>query len=228
MGIRIAIVDDKRLMRTTLFEQLSYYEELEVMLLACDGDDFLTSMKTLAADQQPQVVLMDIEMPNMDGIETVAITKEVYPEVLCLMLTVFDNDEKLFEAIQAGACGYLLKDEKPGNILKAITESVYDGGVPMSPRIAQKALMLLKNTPKPVEEEKEDQAESVLSAREIEILQRIVDGLNYQQIGERLFISPHTVRKHTANIYDKLHVSNKASAIKVAIHKKWFRESVAK
>jgi DNA-binding NarL/FixJ family response regulator len=224
MGIRIAIVDDKRLMRTTLSEQLSYYEELDVVLQACDGDDFLVNMKALPPNQLPQLVLMDIEMPNIDGIEAVAITKEIYPDVLCLMLTVFDDDEKLFEAIKAGACGYLLKDEKPGNILKAITESIYDGGVPMSPRIAQKALLLLRNANKPVEEEpKPDQLDCVLSDREIEILQRIVDGLNYQQIGERLFISPHTVRKHTANIYNKLHVSNKASAIKVAMHKKWFR-----
>lgn len=225
MGIRIAIVDDKRLMRTTLSEQLAYYEELNVMLLACDGNDFLTQMNNLPTDKRPELVLMDIEMPNLDGIETVAITKEVYPDVLCLMLTVFDDDEKLFEAIRAGANGYLLKDEKPSNILKAITESIYDGGVPMSPRIAQKALTLLRRTNKPVEEpkEKEEQLDSVLSDREIEILQRIVDGLNYQQIGERLFISPHTVRKHTANIYNKLHVSNKASAIKVAMHKKWFK-----
>ncbi len=222
MGIRIAIVDDKRLMRTTLFEQLSYYEELEIGLLAADGDEYLTKMKELPPVQRPQVVLMDIEMPVLDGIEAVGITKEIYPEVLCLMLTVFDNDDKLFEAIKAGACGYMLKDEKPVNILRAITEVVFEGGVPMSPRIAQQALTLLRNTNKPVEETLGDQPESVLSAREIEILQRIVDGLNYQQIGERLFISPHTVRKHTANIYEKLHVSNKASAIKLAIHKKWF------
>ncbi len=222
MGIRVAIVDDKRLMRNTLFEQLSYYEELEIGLLAADGEEYLTKIKELPAPQRPQIVLMDIEMPNINGIEAVSITKEIYPDVLCLMLTVFDNDDKLFEAIKAGACGYLLKDERPANILRAITESVYDGGVPMSPRIAQKALILLRNTNKPSEENKNNQPEGILSAREIEILQRIVDGLNYQQIGERLFISPHTVRKHTANIYEKLHVSNKASAIKLAIHKKWF------
>lgn len=222
MGIRIAIVDDKRLMRTTLLEQLSYYEELEIGLLAADGDEYLTKMKELSPAQRPQVVLMDIEMPVLDGIEAVALTKEIYPDVLCLMLTVFDNDDKLFEAIKAGACGYLLKDEKPVNILRAITEVIFEGGVPMSPRIAQKALSLLRNTNKPMEESRSEQADSLLSAREIEILQRIVDGLNYQQIGERLFISPHTVRKHTANIYEKLHVSNKASAIKLAIHKKWF------
>ena len=222
MSIRIALVDDKRLLRTTLAEQLMSYEEIQVVLQAGDGNDFLTKMKALPVQQHPQVVLMDIEMPEMDGIEAVAITREIYPQTLCLMLTVFDDDEKLFEAIKAGASGYLLKDEKIGNIVTAITESVYDGSVPMSPRIAQKALVLLRNSPKPPEENRSTQSDCSLSSREMEILQRIVDGLNYQQIGERLFISPHTVRKHIANIYEKLHVSNKASAIKLAIHKKWF------
>jgi len=220
MGIRVAVVDDKRLLRTTLCEQLSFYEEIEVVLRAADGKEFLIGMKELPADRLPQLVLMDVEMPVMDGIEAVGITREIYPDVLCLMFTVFDDDEKLFEAIQAGASGYLLKDESIGNIVRSITECVYDGSVPMSPRIAQKALALLKNTPKPAEAHASEM-DSILSSREIEILQRIVDGLNYQQIGERLFISPHTVRKHTANIYEKLHVTNKASAIKVAMHKKW-------
>lgn len=223
MSIRIALVDDKRLLRTTLAEQLTSYEEIQVVLQATDGNDFLTKMKALSVEERPQVVLMDIEMPVMDGIEAVAITKEIYPQTLCLMLTVFDDDEKLFEAIKSGASGYLLKDEKIGNIVTAITESVYDGSVPMSPRIAQKALLLLRNSAKPSGDKKlPEKVDSVLSTREMEILQRIVDGLNYQQIGERLFISPHTVRKHIANIYEKLHVSNKASAIKLAIHKKWF------
>jgi DNA-binding NarL/FixJ family response regulator len=172
---------------------------------------------------RPQVVLMDIEMPVMDGIEAVTIAKEVYPDTHFLMLTVFDDDEKLFEAIKAGATGYLLKDEKVSSIVKAITEIVFEGGVPMSPRIARKVLGLLRNSPDDAAPAAENEEEAhTLSTRELEILNRIVDGLNYQQIGERLFISPHTVRKHIANIYEKLHVSNKASAIKIAIRKKWF------
>jgi DNA-binding NarL/FixJ family response regulator len=94
--------------------------------------------------------------------------------------------------------------------------------VPMSPRIARKALAMLRNTSEAVEQPKENSDDCTLSSRELEILNRIVDGLNYTQIGERLFISPHTVRKHIANIYEKLHVSNKASAIKIALRKKWF------
>jgi DNA-binding NarL/FixJ family response regulator len=197
-----------------LIENLAYYEEVEVVFQACDGNDFLEKMKASSTAELPQVILMDIEMPVMDGIEAVSIAKATYPAVHFLMLTVFDDDEKLFEAIKAGASGYLLKDEKVSNIIRGISELVHDGGVPMSPRIARKALMLLRNTPEPANEVTNAIQTSVLSARELEILNRIVDGLNYNQIGERLFISPHTVRKHIANIYDKLHVSNKASALK--------------
>ncbi|MCO5946340.1 response regulator transcription factor [Mucilaginibacter flavidus] len=223
MSVRIALVDDKRIIRNTLAEQISYYKEITVVFQANDGSEFLENMKALAADMRPQVVLMDIEMPVMDGIEAVTIAKEVYPDTHFLMLTVFDDDEKLFEAIKAGATGYLLKDEKVSSIVKAITEIVFEGGVPMSPRIARKVLGLLRNSPDDAAPAAENEEEAhTLSTRELEILNRIVDGLNYQQIGERLFISPHTVRKHIANIYEKLHVSNKASAIKIAIRKKWF------
>ena len=219
----VAIVDDKRLLREALFNNISYYNEVSIVLQAGDGADFLEQLKRLPAEKHPQVVLMDIEMPVMDGIEAVAIAKSRYPDMHFLMLTVFDDDDKLFEAIKAGASGYLLKDEKVSNIVKAIAEIVHEGGVPMSPRIARKALALLRNipdVPEPVSPAGPN--EHLLSTREMEILNHIVDGQNYQEIGERLFISPHTVRKHIANIYDKLHVCNKASAIKVATSKKWF------
>lgn len=224
MSVRIALVDDKRIIRNTLAEHIGYYKEITIVFQANDGSEFLENMKALGADARPQVVLMDIEMPVMDGIEAVTIAKEVYPDTHFLMLTVFDDDDKLFEAIKAGATGYLLKDEKVSSIVKAITEIVFEGGVPMSPRIARKVLGLLRNSPEeaPPTTENGTEDDHMLSTREMEILNRIVDGLNYQQIGERLFISPHTVRKHIANIYEKLHVSNKASAIKIAIRKKWF------
>lgn len=222
MAIRIAITDDKRLIRSNLVEQLSYYEEITVVFQAADGMEFLENMKNLSPTELPQVVLMDIEMPVMDGIEAVSMGKEVYPDVHFLMLTVFDDDDKLFEAIKAGASGYLLKDEKISNIVSGISEIVYEGGVPMSPRIARKALNLLKNQPQTIAPQPTSMLDVRLSARELEILNRIVDGLNYHQIGERLFISPHTVRKHISNIYEKLHVSNKASAIKIALANKRF------
>jgi DNA-binding NarL/FixJ family response regulator len=196
MSIPVAIVDDKRLLRQSLSEQIAYYKEISVVLQSADGSAFLEGMKMFKTDERPQVVLMDIEMPVMDGIEAVLIAKEIYPDVHFLMLTVFDDDEKLFEAIKAGASGYLLKDERVSNIVKAITEIVYEGGVPMSPRIARKALAMLRNTSEAVEQPKENSDDCTLSSRELEILNRIVDGLNYTQIGERLFISPHTVILH--------------------------------
>lgn len=223
--IKVAIVDDKSLLREALVNNFAIYSEINVVLQAQHGLEFLNKLENLTPGLMPSVVLIDIEMPVMNGIEAVAIAKRKYPDIHFLMLTVFDDENKLFEAIKAGADGYLLKDEKIANIVKAVTDVVYEGGVPMSPRIARKVLTLLRNNPENVEPVKANppaENEYALSAREMEILNHIVDGHNYQEIGERLFISPHTVRKHIANIYDKLHVSNKASAIKVATHHGWF------
>ena len=166
-------------------------------------------------------------MPEMDGLETVLISKEIYPDIQFLMLTAFSEDEKIFDAVKAGASGYLLKDEKISKIVSSITELLDNGSVPMSPIVAQKTLEMLKNADKSLannytNKDKSDEMFDFLSNREIEILHGIVDGLNYKEIAEKLFISPHTVRKHIANIYDKLHVTNKTAAIKIALKKKWF------
>lgn len=220
--IPIAIVDDKRLLRNSLKDQLNFSELIEVVLVAEDGADFLTQIEALEIKQKPLVVLMDIEMPRMDGIETVLIAKEIYPDVQFIMLTVFDGEDKIFEAIKAGASGYLLKDEKIPNIIKSIKEVLEEGSVPMSPIVARKTLMMLKSAPDKPNDKVAQESDYQLSTREMNILELIVDGLNYQEIAERLFISPHTVRKHISNIYDKLHVSNKTAAIKIALKKKWF------
>jgi DNA-binding NarL/FixJ family response regulator len=220
--IPIAIVDDKRLLRNSLKDQLNFSELIEVVLVAEDGADFLTQIEKSEIKQRPLVVLMDIEMPRMDGIETVLIAKEIYPDVQFIMLTVFDGEDKIFEAIKAGASGYLLKDEKIPIIIKSIKEVLEEGSVPMSPIVARKTLMMLKSSPNKPKDSAAQESEYQLSTRELNILELIVDGLNYQEIAERLFISPHTVRKHISNIYDKLHVSNKTAAIKIALKKKWF------
>ncbi len=112
MKIPIGIVDDKSQNRLSLAERINYSDDIEVVLMAVNGHDFLEQMKSLTGDKHPDVVLMDIEMPGMDGIETVQVGKQLYPAVKFLMLTVFDDDDKIFEAIKAGAGGYLLKDEK--------------------------------------------------------------------------------------------------------------------
>ena len=225
--IPIAIVDDKRLLRNTLSEQIQYNQPIEVLFMAEHGIDFLQQMEKRPKNSHPLVVLMDIEMPEMDGLETVLISKEIYPDIQFLMLTAFSEDEKIFDAVKAGASGYLLKDEKISKIVSSITELLDNGSVPMSPIVAQKTLEMLKNADKSLannytNKDKSDEIFDFLSNREIEILHGIVDGLNYKEIAEKLFISPHTVRKHIANIYDKLHVTNKTAAIKIALKKKWF------
>lgn len=219
--IRIAIVDDKQPNRVSLSERLSAVHAYELVFMAVNGDDFLDKMKTSQPSARPQIVLMDIDMPVMDGIETVKRSSQLYPDVKFLMVTIFDDDEKIFEAIKAGASGYLLKDETGLAISEAIKEVLEFGGAPMSPRIARKAMNLLMNASIPAEKSAEaDNYE--LSSREMDILKLMVDGCDYKQVADKLFISPHTVRKHIANIYDKLHVCSKVDAVKIAIKKGWF------
>ncbi len=223
--IRVAIVDDKRFLRSNLADQLQYSNQIEVVLTAGNGIDFLQQMENLSSAQYPLVVLMDIEMPEMDGLETVLIAKEIYPDIQFLMLTAFSEDEKIFEAVKVGASGYLLKDESISKIIAFIKELLNEGTVPMSPIVARKTLMMLKSVNNHDLPEHKADTPSVLSEREMQILEGIVDGFNYHQVADKLFISPHTVRKHIANIYEKLHVSNKTAAIKIALKKNWFKRS---
>src|SRR5450432_1084779 len=143
MKIPIGIVDDKSQNRISLAERINYSDDIEVVLTAKDGNDFLEQMKRLHHSAHPSVILMDIEMPEMNGIETVRTGKQLYPSLCFLMLTVFDDEDKIFEAIKAGASGYLLKDEKVSVIIDCIQQLVDIGGVPMSPGIARKAMDLL-------------------------------------------------------------------------------------
>lgn len=220
MAIRIAIVDDKQPNRATLKERIARTGEIDVLFTAANGQEFLECMKNAKGDALPQCVIMDIDMPVMNGIEAVSVASEIYPGTRFLMLTVFDDDDKIFDAIRAGAVGYFLKDEKIENIIQGIKEVLECGGSPMSPRIARKALNLLMNAK--VEVHKPEQDDSNLSEREKEILKLMVEGHDYKAVAEKLFISPHTVRKHIANIYEKLHVTSKVQAVRLAIKKKWF------
>ncbi len=224
MSIKIVIVDDKPQNRLLLKEQFALSPLFEVLFIARNGVDFLDKMKSLKSDQYPQVVLMDIEMPEMDGIETVSKARILYPEVNFLMLTVFDDEDKIFEAIRAGAQGYLLKNEKISVIEDHIQQIVEVGGVPMSPSIARKAMHMLVNAGKAGGhlQKNTEQNESDLSEREREVLSLLVNGYDYKVIAEKLFLSAHTVRKHIANIYTKLQVSSKAQAINLAHKKRWF------
>ncbi len=218
MSIRIAIVDDRSQNRLSLAERINISDDIEVKFTAVNGDDFLEQMKKLPVSQLPQVALMDIEMPVMDGIEAVRLGKQLYPELKFLMLTVFDDDDKIFETIKAGASGYLLKDEKLSTIIECIHQIIEMDAAPMSPSIARKALDMLIRKAESKEDAQHDVSplQNSLSHRETEILRLLVNGYDYRATAEKLFLSTHTVRKHIANIYQKLHVTCKAKAINVA------------
>ena len=224
--ITIAITDDRKALRQSIVERLLATGRIEMLFEAENGEDFLYKMANRKGFRLPQVVLMDIEMPLKNGIETVREAYLLYPNVNFLMLTVFDDDDKLFEAIKAGAVGYLLKEEKTEGIIRAIEEIIEFGGAPMSPRIARKTMNLLaKATPSPegvpwtVKEAVDTQN---LSDRELQVLKLLVDGLDYKNIAEKLDISPNTIRKHIDNIYKKLHVTSRAQAVTIAVKKRWF------
>ena len=141
----IAIVDDKKMIRTALKERFETSDNYSVLFTAENGQDFLEKMMVARKAISPDVVLMDIDMPIMTGIEAVAKARDIYPNTKFLMLSIFDEDDKIFEAIKAGANGYLLKDEPLEKIKEAIRNLLDDAGAPMSPSIARKALELLMN-----------------------------------------------------------------------------------
>jgi DNA-binding NarL/FixJ family response regulator len=218
--INVAIVDDKIINRKTVETNLADSKDISIVLQATNGEDFFEKMLLLDNNDLPNVVLMDIDMPVMNGIETIAIGTIKYPFIKFLILTVFDDDEKIFEAIQAGANGYLLKDDSGEQLKEAIVNVIEYNGVPMSPAIARKTLQWMKMIPKPASSPTSSFNE-ILSDREIEILKLVVSGLDYKKIAQHLFISPHTVRTHISKIYDKLHVNGKAQAIQMAHKYKW-------
>lgn len=214
--IKVAIVDDKQINRNSLAEKLKTKNNIKILFTAQNGEDFFEKMKE--SNELPDLVFMDIDMPVMNGIEAVNSAAEVYPNTKFLMLTVFDDDDKIFEAIKAGAVGYLLKDENPDRLINALYEVVEFGGAPMSPRIARKSLQMLSK----VKIDDRKVQDSVLSEREMEILKGLVDGKDYKQLATEINLSPNTVRTHITNIYKKLHVNNKTQAIKIAMKKGWF------
>lgn len=209
MKIKIAIAEDNSFLLKAILEKLSFFEDLEVKFHGNNGIELLEKLET---DANVHLVLMDIEMPKMNGIEAVGILSKKHPQIKTIMLTVLDDDESIFKAIQAGANGYLLKEVSAGALNQAIIDTM-EGGAVMTPSVAMKALKLLRNPPN-FEEKTE---EIKLSNREIEILEQTSKGLNYNEIGANLFISPKTVRKHTENIYKKLQVHSKLEAVQKAV-----------
>lgn len=212
--ITIAVTDDNELLRRNIIERLK--DEFQVLFEASSAKAMLRFLNTNKTADHPNVILMDIEMDEMDGIEATRQIKEIDPAVKVIMLTVFEDDLKVLNAIKAGADGYLIKDEKKERIIECILD-VMNGGSYMSPSVAIKILQHLQKNYIP----KEAVPGNPLSHREQEILQLIIDGNSYSEIASKLFISISTVKSHIYHIYEKLHVSNKIEAAKKATSNRW-------
>ncbi len=212
--IKLALVDDNVFLLKAAAEKLSFFEDLSCKFTATQGTDLL---EKLEKNHNIDLILMDIEMPIMNGIEATEIVKQKYPHIKIIMLTVFDNDENIFKSIKAGADGYLLKEVNPKDLHQGIIETM-NGGATMTPSIALKTLKLFRN---PIEFENISNAEEIkLTTREIEVLEQLSKGLKYNNIAENLILSVGTIRKHIENIYTKLQVHNKIEAIQKAKNQK--------
>lgn len=222
MSIKVAMVDDMASNRNILRDKLMRHKEFEVSFSAVNGKDFLEKMKFLSIDKIPDVVLMDMEMPEMDGVDAVAAGSYLYPSIKFVMLTIFDDEEKIFKAIKAGAFGYLLKDESAEDISEMLLQMNESGAGPISPGIAHKILQLIQNNTVSLLQKKDPEKGKTsfnLTEREQEILKLLVQGLLYKEIGYKLDISPNTAKKHVLNIYAKLHVNSKTQALALAYEK---------
>ncbi|MDX1348886.1 MAG: response regulator transcription factor [Putridiphycobacter sp.] len=203
--INIAITEDISVIAETLKEKVELSADFKVKFIASNGRELL---KQLQQNHNVDVVIMDINMPELNGIETTEKVTQQYPNIKIIMSTIFDDEQNIFDAIMAGASGYLLKDESPAMVHRSIFEAL-EGGAPMSSLIARKSLSLIRNGVT----SKMATADFELTAREEEILKHIAQGLTYDQVSDRLYISNGTVRKHVENIYKKMKVHNKIEAI---------------
>ncbi len=198
MAIRVFIYDDNESRRDSLKALIELTSEIVFVGAAEDCSRLADDMQAT----EPDVVLMDINMPNVDGMEGLRQIRKSFPLIKVLMQTVFDDSEKIFTSIRSGASGYILKKDAPQRILQAIQE-VYEGGAVMNPGIAQKVLEFFQ--PK--------KNINSLTERETQVLTLLAEGLSYKMVADRLTLSFHTVNTHTKNIYEKLHVASLGEAI---------------
>ena len=219
MNFSIALTEDNSINRNTFMQKIGAFPELNVLFASLNGHECLEELKGMQQQHLPQVIFMDLEMPEMDGIETIAIAKSLYPQIHFIVLTVFDDDERIFEAIRAGASGYLLKHEPASVLRDAIINVMEFGGAPMSPAIARKTMLLLSRSAS--ETANSAVVPKQITERELEILQHMVKGWDAKRISVELNVSVLTIRKHIANIYQKLHVNSKAQVISMAHKNNW-------
>jgi len=219
--IKIAVVDDNNINTNTFIQKIKQFPSLELSLAASGGHEFLEKIKGLPQHLLPAVVFMDIEMPGLNGIETIRLAKPVNESMHFIILTVFEDEENIFEAIQAGASGYLLKHESHHTLYESIMEVLAYGGAPMSPAIARKTLKLLGQQKNHDKKPNSDLIDTLLSEREREILTHMVNGYDAKRIAQITNISTLTVRKHISNIYIKLHVNSKAQVLSMVHKNHW-------
>jgi len=207
MNIKVAIFEDNRNLRDSLFQLIDGSDGFRCVGAFPNCDRLIQNIK----ESRPDVVLMDIEMPGLSGIEAIKILKENFPEIKVLMETIFEDNNKIFDSICNGAEGYILKNTPPVFILSAIKD-IYEGGAPMTPSVASKVLKMFKKNSSASSKE-----ETGLTEREKEILALLVEGMSYKKIAATCFISADTVNGHIKNIYKKLQVHSKSEAVVKAI-----------
>lgn len=210
--IKVALFDDNALLRDSVSLLI---QDAEDMILCGAFEDCRNVLRDIERSA-PDVVLMDIDMPGINGIEGVRLIHKTYPELKVLMQTVFEDDDKVFAAIKAGAAGYLLKNAGAQKLLEAIRE-VQQGGAPLTPSIAMKVLQHFQADPTVPEAE-----DFQLSPREKDVLALLIKGYSYKMIADSLSISYPTVRTHMTRIYEKLHVSSMTEAVAKALNQKMF------
>ncbi len=212
MKTKIVIFEDNHDLRESLFALLNGNESLDVVGAFTNCSNILMQITHL----QPNVILMDIDMPGTNGLEGLKIVNKHFPDISVIMLTVFESNDYIFDAIRAGAVGYLLKKSSPTEIIKAV-EEVNNGGTVMTPSIARKVLQFFPK--EPLKKEKEEELES-LTEREMEVLNLLTKGFTYRMVAYELGISTETVRTYIKRIYNKLHVHSNTEAVAVAMSKK--------
>lgn len=203
--IKVAIVDDIKRIAETLKSKIELSPDFKVKFIKENGKSLLDELKK---NHAIDVILMDIDMPIMNGIEATEYISKNYPNIKVIICSVYDDEDSILDSIIAGATGYLLKEEKPEVIHKSIYQAI-EGGSPLNPAIARKTLKLIARG----EAKKSSTIDYGLTKREKEILQLLANGLSYEQIAINLFVSKGTVRKHIENLYRKLQVNNKVDAI---------------
>jgi DNA-binding NarL/FixJ family response regulator len=208
MPIKVSIVEDKTDLRLALEQIINMSGDCVHISSYTSGEEALEKI----VGAMPDVVLMDINLGGMSGIECVLELKKIDPSIKYMMCTVYEEDEKIFDALRAGANGYILKKTPPTKLLEAIKE-LYNGGAPMSSQIAAKVVAAFQSNKQQIGNTANNESVNSLSNREREILDQLSKGLLYKEIAAALFISQETVRKHVYNIYEKLHVNNRIEAV---------------